>query len=205
MIKLIIFDLWSTLAYKKYRKGNLRSLMKEVNLKCDYRTLVKTYEKHLQKKKISLEKGLKNLLDELKVSYDGNLIKKYVSSKKRIDNSIAFYKYSVKTLKSLKQKGYKTAILSNSRYSQGEAMKRSILKKYIDNFFFSYELHSIKPDLKNFKYVLSYFKVKPQEALMIGNSYKDDFLPAKKLGIKAIHFKGAKKLKRDLRKMEVII
>jgi len=200
MIKIIVFDLWNTLAYKKYRRGDALSMWKATGEKGNYRNFLKTYEKNLQTSKISLEKGYGKMLDELNILYDNNLLKKFVKYRKRLESHLILYKYVVPFLKILKHKGYKVGVLSNSRYEQKENIKRSQLSKYVDKFFFSFDIGSIKPDLKNFKYVLSYFKVKPSEVLMIGNSYKDDILPARKLGMKTIHFQGARQLKKDLKK-----
>jgi len=205
MIKLIIFDFWSTIGYKKYKKGNLISLWKKIGKKYEFRKFDKAYERNFQlDKSPNYESKYKKLLKEFKIPYTDELIKKYADYRRRLDSKRYLYSFVIPLFKKLKQKGYKISVLSNTTYAHGSKIKKMKLKKYVDKFFFSYEIGSIKPDLRNFKYILSYFKIKPSEALMIGNSYKDDVVPARKLGMKAIHFQGCSKLRKDLRQMEVI-
>jgi HAD superfamily hydrolase (TIGR01549 family) len=203
MIKLIIFDLWNTISYKKYKEGSIHDIHDELKTKINHRKFLKTFEKNFQISKISYDKSFKNMLDELKIKYDDGLIKKLVKKREKYQSIFLFYEYLFPLLKELKKK-YKIALLSNTTYQLGERIKKSKLKYYFDKLFFSYELKAIKPDPKTFKAVLSYFKIRPSEALMIGDTYLDDVVSAKKLGINAIHFKNGAQLKRDLKKMGVL-
>ena len=203
MIKLIIFDLWNTISYKKYKDGSIYDLHNEIGKKVNKRKFLKTFENHFQLSKISYNKAFINMLDELKIKYDNKLIKKLVKKREKYQSVFIFYKYLLPLLKELK-KNYKIALLSNTTHQLGERIKKSKVKNYFNKLFFSYELKAIKPDPKTFKGVLSYFKVKPSEALMIGDTYLDDVVSARKLGINAIHFKDGNQLKRDLKKMGVL-
>lgn len=205
MIKVIIFDSSNTLTYKKYKKGKVRSLWKEVGKKYSYRKFLKTYEKNFQLNKSSdFAQKYRNMLDELKIPYTEKLIKKYALYRKRIESQYCIYVYVIPLLKELKQKGYKICVLSNKTYAHGKKILKSRLVKYVDKFFFSYNLKLIKPNPKSFKIVLSYFGIKPHEALMIGDSFHDDIKPSRKLCMKAIHFKGGNELKKELKKIGVL-
>jgi HAD superfamily hydrolase (TIGR01509 family) len=203
MIKLIIFDLWNTLAYKN-KTGMSKYIWKRCCKNHTYRKVLKTYENIFQlDRSTNFEKKYSDMFKELKVNVNETLIKKFALRRKKTESNYRFYFYSIPLLRKLKKKGYKTAVLSNTTGVAGPAIRKSKLSKYIDRFFFSYDLGSIKPDPRNFKAVLKYFKAKPSEALMIGNTYEDDVLPARKLGIKAIHFKNGK-LKKELKRMGVL-
>ena len=205
MIKVVVFDLWETLVYKRYKKGGIRWMWKETGKGISYRRFLKTFEKNFQlSKKFSFEKSFKGFFKELKIPYDDNLIKKFIEQRKKYELSYVFYKDLFPLLTKLKKKGYKIGVLSNTDPFIGENVKKAQLSKYVDKFFFSYEIGSIKPDLKNFRVVLKYFKAKPSEAIMIGNTYLDDVVPARKLGMKAIHFKDVKQTKKKLRNMNVL-
>lgn len=207
MIKVIVFDFWSTIGYKRHKKWRAKLLWKETGKKCSYRKFDKTFEKHFQLDKSSdYEKKYKNMLKELKISCPDNVIKEYAFHRKKIESKrfIFIYTYVLPLLKELKKNNYKISILSNTTYMRGSKISKSKLKKYVDKFFFSYDIGSIKPDLKNFKYILSYFKVKPSESLMIGDSYKDDILPARNLGMKTIHFQNERQLRKKLKKIGVL-
>ncbi|TKJ17282.1 hypothetical protein CEE44_01980 [Candidatus Woesearchaeota archaeon B3_Woes] len=205
MIKLIIFDLWSTLEYKRHKKGTVEWIYEKLARKHSLRKVRKTFEKtfHMHKSD-SFEKDYKKMFDILQIKHDHIIIKKNALYRRKIESESSLYKYSVPLLRTLNKKRYKVALLSNITHFHGILIKKSILKKYIDKFFFSYELGSIKPDKKNFRAVLSYFKVKPSETIMIGDNYKDDIVPSKELGINAIHFRNGKKLKRKLKKIGVL-
>ena len=203
-MKVIIFDLWSTIAYHKYKDGSLGDICKECYKK-DYRTFLKSYEDIFQtSKNVSFDKGFEKLFKKLKIKYDDKKIKKYTDKRRRYESAFIFYKYLFPLLKKLKNEGYKIALLSNTDAYLGEKIKKTKLNKYFDGFFFSYDLKSIKPNPKNFKAVLKYFKIKPSEALMIGDTFQDDVVPARKLGLKAIHFKRGDQILKELRKGEII-
>ncbi|MBR9691976.1 HAD-IA family hydrolase [Candidatus Woesearchaeota archaeon] len=205
MFKVIIFDLWSTLAYKKKRKGSTKSLWKETGKKYSYRKMIKTYEKIFQLGSSSnFEEKYKRMLDELKIPYTEELIKRYAFYRRTLESKRYVYKYAVPLLKELKKKGYKIVVLSNTTRAHGSKIMKSELSNYVNKFFFSYDIGSIKPDLKNFKAVLSYFKVKPSGALMIGDSYPDDVVPSRKLGMDAIHFHNGRQLRKELKEMKIL-
>jgi HAD superfamily hydrolase (TIGR01662 family) len=203
-MKVIIFDLWNTIAYHNYKSGSLSSICKKC-YKNDYRTFLKSYETFFQtSKNISFEKSFEKLFKKLKIKYDDKKIKKYSQKRKKYETDFIFYAYLFPLLKKLKKQGYKIALLSNTSSLVGEKIKKTKLNKYFDKFFFSYELRSIKPDPKNFKTVLKHFKVKPSEALMIGDTFQDDVVASRKLGLKAIHFKNGNQILKELRKGGII-
>ena len=205
MIKVIVFDLWDTLAYKSYKKGGIAYLWKKLGKHYTPRVFLKTFEKHFQlKKHISFETAFKKLFTELKIPYDEKRVKQSVKERKLYESKVVFYGHVFPLLKRLRQKGYKIGILSNTDFFAGERMRKTQLHQYVDKFFFSYEIGSIKPDPKNFRAVVSYFKVKPSEALMIGNNYQDDVVASRKVGMRAIHFQGSRALKKELTQLGVL-
>ncbi|MFA5484714.1 MAG: HAD family hydrolase [Candidatus Pacearchaeota archaeon] len=58
---------------------------------------------------------------------------------------------------------------------------------FFDDIITIEDTNSLKPDLNSFKYILSKTKLKPKKHLMIGDSLYHDLIPAKELGMKAIH------------------
>ena len=149
MIKVIIFDLWSTLQYKRYTKGNILWFWKTFGRKHPYRKVLKAFEKLFQldgsddlRKKYSL------LFDELNIPKTDIVIRKSAAYRKRIDTNGRLYKYVVPLMKKLKKKGYKIAVLSNITHLSAVKAKKSVLKDYVNKFFFSYQIGSIKPNTK---------------------------------------------------------
>jgi putative hydrolase of the HAD superfamily len=60
------------------------------------------------------------------------------------------------------------------------------LKKYFNEVVFSYETGLLKPNPKIFSLALKKLKLKPEEAVMVGDSVRTDVNGARKAGMKAI-------------------
>jgi len=205
VIKLIIFDLWSTLQYKKYRVGNLFWIKDHILEKFSYRKIMKAFEHNFQlDHSEDLAAIAKKMFNELKIPYNNFIIKKLVLSRTKLESKGQVYSHTIPLLKKLKKKGYKIALLSNVTHFHAKRFLKSKISKYIDKPFFSSDLGSIKPDPRNFKRVLKYFKVKPSEAIMIGDNYLDDIIPSRKLGLHTIHFKNGDQLNKELKKKGVL-
>ena len=199
-IKLVIFDLWNTLAYHPGHKGSLKDLCK-MCYPNNYRKFLKTYEKHLQRSKnITFEQGFQKVFKELKIKRDVN---EFAQLRKKYESNFKFYAYVLPLIKKLKKQKIKTALLSNTSKFLGDKIKKTPVCKNLNKCFFSYELKVIKPSPNAFKIILKHFNVKPEETLMIGDNKIDDYQAAKKLKINAIHFKNSKQLKKELKKYEI--
>ena len=95
---------------------------------------------------------------------------------------------SLEVLNALKP-NYELHILSNG-YAEVQAKKleSSGIKGYFQHVVTNDIANSRKPDLGIFNYALSLTTSKPNESLMIGDSYLADILGAKKAGWDTIHF-----------------
>jgi putative hydrolase of the HAD superfamily len=87
---------------------------------------------------------------------------------------------------------YIICVASNAGDSDAEllgmALEKMEIKKYFKKLYTSKELGCEKPDLNFFKMIATDLRVRPDECVMIGNSYTNDVFPAKKFGMKAIFF-----------------
>lgn len=95
------------------------------------------------------------------------------------------------TLKTIKNKGYKIGVISNTCYYDEvmkECFKKAKIYDLIDNFTFSYSLKIGKPDKQIFKKAVATMKIKAEEAIMVGDSLESDIKPAGELGMKTIWF-----------------
>lgn len=82
-------------------------------------------------------------------------------------------------------------ILFDSIYE--DILRNRGLLKYIDKTIFSYSRQIRKPDKRLFIEILDHFDICADKSVMIGDNYKADLEPAKKLGMKTILYnkKGA--------------
>ncbi len=96
------------------------------------------------------------------------------------------YEDTIETLQYLKSKGYKIAIISNSPPTSKDTLSDLKIKEYIDELIFSFAVGSRKPEPEIFMTCLLRAGVEPSEAVMIGDSLKNDIHGAISVGINAI-------------------
>lgn len=88
-------------------------------------------------------------------------------------------------LETLRDKGYRLAILSNWDHSLHKVVEAHGLTQYFDKVFASLEEGVEKPDAGFFNIALRAFDVSPTEVFHIGDDTLDDLEGAQKLGIPA--------------------
>lgn len=98
--------------------------------------------------------------------------------------------------KNLKSKGFRIGLLSNCPNPIFH-----LPKKYdvFDSSIYSDDVGLLKPSPKIYRLLLKKLKVKPDEALMIGDSIKTDVDGARAVGMQAIHYRNLNQLKKELK------
>ena len=183
MIKAVVFDLWRTLIPATVDFVHLSSLLKKQNL--TLQEFTPRYEKATQLRKhrdfLDLRADFfKEFKEEDNEFLEQELYEVYTN---RIDK-IRFFSEVPKVLKKLRVDGYKVALLSNTEDLIAPVLEKNIkLSSYFDVFGVSYEIGALKPEKKAFEYVLKRLKVKPSEALMVGDSLRSDILGSKNAGM----------------------
>lgn len=104
-------------------------------------------------------------------------------------------------ISTLKSKGFKIAICSNLAQAYGDTVKA--LLPNLDAYVFSYEIGSIKPDIKIYMKVVESLKIQAEEILFIGDSLNCDVYGPQKIGMTSIHLnrKSSMNLKQVLSEM----
>jgi FMN phosphatase YigB (HAD superfamily) len=199
MIKLVIFDLWDTLAYKNTKYGGTRHILRLTHSKIPREKFVKIFERSVQTKKWkSKYAAYTNLCKNMGLPATRANIELLIKTRDYAEIRIKLFKHTISMLKKLRAQGYKIGLISNtSIFSVRQLEKKTKLSRYIDYPLFSFIAKAVKPDPIIFKKMLRIAKVKPKEAIMIGDTLGDDVIPPRKLGINAIHFKNYKQLKRE--------
>jgi HAD superfamily hydrolase (TIGR01509 family) len=95
------------------------------------------------------------------------------------------YSDAAEAVPRVKKNGFKTATVTTIAYFQ---FKRAIapIKDYFDFIMTGYEAGCDKTNPRMYRNVLEILKVKPEEAIMIGDDVPTDILLPKRLGINAI-------------------
>ncbi len=108
-------------------------------------------------------------------------------------------------LNQLNKEGYKVALLSNHTQRCREILDYHGITPYFHVIGVSAEQNICKPNVRFFRYVLKHLKVRPEEALMVGDNYKKDYLPAKKLGMHALLVeRGKKRYRHSIRNLKQV-
>lgn len=210
MIKLICFDLWNTLATRK--KNQLTSSVKELEdffkIKEDHKTVVKAFENIIQTREWSNEyEAYSKFLLHFKIKPTFSNVMKAIKIREDSEYNIILYDFVIPLLKQIKNLNLKIGLISNSSvFVIKNVRQKTDLLDYIDYPLFSFDVKTIKPDLKIYKEMLKIAKIKPEEMIMIGDNPLDDVYPAISLGINAIEFTGDyEKLKKDLKKYKILV
>jgi putative hydrolase of the HAD superfamily len=102
--------------------------------------------------------------------------------------SLTIYPQTIPTLNRLKEaQKVRLALASNTqRMFSIPEMKRFDLEKYFETILFSSDVKACKPNPVIFQRVLEILKVKPQEALYIGDNLFDDVWGAQRVGLQTL-------------------
>ncbi|MEM5883175.1 MAG: HAD-IA family hydrolase, partial [Candidatus Aenigmatarchaeota archaeon] len=161
-----------------------------VKFENQHKIWIKLYPK-ISSGKISLRKA--NKIVYKKLGIPTSKVDEWLKKDKEINlKYIKLYKNRKKILEKIKLRRIKIAILSDTVHPlkwRLELFKRLGLKKgkHYDKLFLSHLLGYEKPNPKSYLKVLEYFKVKPEEALLVGHD-KEEMEGARKVGIKAVKF-----------------
>jgi len=105
--------------------------------------------------------------------------------------------YFDETLTELKRKGFKLGIITNTDVSREEHVRTALRKidaeKYFDVIMTSVDVGHNKPDERIFLTALRKVRVKPKEAVMVGNRISTDIVGGNRTGMKTILFKWNKR------------
>lgn len=189
--KAVIFDLWNTLVFKKGK--NLTTAIAEY------------YSLHYDSvyEWIRLSSLAKDKTDKyyyIKMICQANAIKFKEQDKVFFDYLFDnYYKEcdwmdgAKEILASLKNRGYKIGILSNSSEISYNVIENFKLKDFVDDIVLSCEVGYLKPDPRIFQKSLENLNLTEDDAVMVGDKITTDVLGAKTIGMDIIYFNKSEK------------
>lgn len=207
MIKLIIFDLWQTLAYRDEEKDSIIQMLEKTWSSLPEKDFVKIFENSVQtKKRTNKYEAYENLCKNMGLSITEDNVNLLTNIRDYAKSQSKLYLHTIPMLKQLRKLWYKIWLLSNSSIFAVEVLKRKTnLLDYIDYPLFSFELGTIKPDLAFFEKMLEITACKPEEAIMVWDKLDDDVLPPRELGMNAILFENYEQLKSDFASFGIVL
>ncbi len=183
MIKAVVFDLWNTLAYNKAEKNALVR-MKEL-LDVSGRDLEEGFMMNRFEKR---EDAFISLCRRLGIEPKTELVKQLVNIWNPEDVELTLFPDALPVLKNLRAR-YKLGLISNVDCFSISGLFEKGYDRLFDAVTFSFETGILKPDPKMFSLTLEKLGVRPEDALMVGDSLKDDVRGAEKVGMQAVLIK----------------
>jgi putative hydrolase of the HAD superfamily len=182
MVKAIFFDLWGTLVENGSFPSPVKQIWRLMPERLSFQDFIVKFENSLMTQEFeNLIAAFTKVLKDFG-SKDKDLVEKMVGVWNR--NALFSRLFpDAKVLTDLKKK-YKIVLLSNSTSEARNVIEKFKIEDCFDLIFISCEQGKLKADL--FKEALKKLKLKPEDAVMVGDSTHTDMEGAEKVGIKGI-------------------
>lgn len=158
--------------------------------------LVKDLSRLLDRGKISEEQFWRKLFKRVNKPFDSSCLRIIPNALKKIRIRVKMKKLVF----FLKNRGIKTAVLSNTHKTFNQVHYRLGHYQIFDYLILSSEVGWRKPDKEIFYYALSLVKVKPQEVIFIDNM-KENVEAAEAVGMKVILYQNTNQVWREVKRM----
>ena len=207
MIKLVIFDLWNTLAYRDVPEKRTVTMQNALHSSIPHSEFVKFYECSLQTRKWeSRSDAYTYFCKALWLTATEERVQLLISIAEHAEKRAKAYPHTIHMLKQLKENWYKTWIISNNGNFALEWLKRNTqILDYIDYPLFSFDIGIIKPDLRIYENMIEISWYKPEETIMIWDKIWDDVLPPREIWMNSILYENYEQLKKDLLEYDIVL
>jgi len=127
------------------------------------------------------------VLDELGKTLGKKALEELVTiERKRLFKEVKPYPESEFVLKTVREKKFKLALVSNAARWSEEVFDSLSLAKYFDKVIFSYRIGVIKPEKEIYLYACQQLGVKPEECIFVGDGGCQELDGAHALGMKTV-------------------
>ena len=191
--KAVIFDLFETLitewGHKKYTKNEMCADLGVERAEFDIFWDEKALDQY--EGKITYEDSIKYVCEKCGKSVDETTIS-YILDKRIKTKSVCFEYVQPEVyqlLKTLRDIGMKTAIVSNCSSEEVQVLKDSEIYKYFDEVILSYEVHMKKPDSCIYEEAAKRLGIDVSECIFVGDGGSNELVGARNVGMKAIQAK----------------
>jgi HAD superfamily hydrolase (TIGR01509 family) len=200
MKKAIIFDLWNTLLEKEISTS--KTLQKHFAISSGH-DFMKKYEDATQRSVWKNEEDVAcSFLSSFGIEKTKENIDAYIDIIKRGNRAIMFEGMH-ELLLSLKEKGYKLAILSNTSVFESSIVKDLDIEKLFDVVAFSWQTGYLKPSIEAFDHAISLLGVSREGVVFVDDTLINITL-ANSYGISSIQFESVKELENDFKEKGVL-
>lgn len=207
MIKLIVFDLRKTLAYRDIPEERTVTMQNALHLDISHDDFVEFYELSLQTRRWESKSDAYTFFCKaLWLPVTEERVQILISIAEHAEKRAKAYPHTISMLEQLKKAWYKLWIISNNWNFALEWVKHNTqILDYIDYQLFSFEVWLVKPDLKIYRKMLEISWCKPEEVIMIWDKMKDDVIPPRELWMNSILYEDYEQLKIDLLDFDIYL
>ena len=189
MIKAVIFDMFETLiTLFEGRTYFSENIAQDVGVPLDvFRKAWHSNERERTIGKLSMEEGVALTLKAAGAYSQENTA--LIVRKRREalgDTFNAIPEQSIELLKTLRQKGILTGLITNTFSDECSMIKASPLFPLFDVTMISYETGLCKPDPAVYKAMIDKLKVKPEKCLYVGDGGSHELYGAREAGMHAL-------------------
>jgi putative hydrolase of the HAD superfamily len=196
--RAIIFDLYHTLTATEVTspKGLSTATVLGIDRKIWNEHLMEKSRGRLTGKVSDAYTIIRELAHSIDPSIPDELIKQAVQHRStRFEESLELMPVeSVNTIKALKERGKKVALLSNADVMETKGWAKCPGAPYFDVVVFSCEVGYMKPDREIYELCLEKLGEEPQNCVFVGDGGSNEFIGAKALGISTIMVTGIAKM-----------
>ncbi len=195
MIKVIIFDLWETLGTKKVGISQVLQEKFSITKTDDY---MRRYEAAVQLKPWETEEHMaRSFLLAFHVEESVENIEFVVDVFRQGIANATLFNGSRELLVSLREKGLKLGLLSNTTIFESAVLDKLGLRDLFDVTVFSWQKGNLKPSHDSFRHILGEFGVSEREAIFVDDG-KKNVESAEALGMQGIIYKDVETLRKAL-------
>jgi 2-haloalkanoic acid dehalogenase type II len=153
-----------------------------------YRQFIVAFEDaFFTKKWTTQEEGFRSVFERLNIRPHPIAVEKLVGLWNKNKLLATLYPDTLEVLQTLKDKGYKLGLLSNTdNFSVDFVLDKFKLRDMFDVVVLSYDVGLLKNNPKMFEMALEKLDIKPADAIMVGDSLETDIPGAKAAGVEAI-------------------
>jgi len=207
MIKLIIFDLRKTLAYRDIPEDRSVTMQNALHLTMPHKKFIKLYENSLQtRRRESKFEAYAQLCKTLWLEAREERIQLLISIADHAEKRTKAYPHTISMLKQLNKAWYKLWIISNNWNFALEWLKHNTkILDYVDYPLFSFEVGITKPNLKIIEKMMEISWCKPEETIMIWDKIWDDVISPRELWMNSCYYKSYEQLKQNLEKFNIFL
>lgn len=190
MVKAVFFDLFFTLIVPNYlNENNEYDVLKLTKVE---------WESYAENDELYKERALGIVKDEVIIikkiiemmPYDATSeqIEEIVYRRSdRIKRALLTVKEEIiETIRSLKEKGIKICLISNSDCMDCKFWNQSPLSELFDSAVFSCNVGMLKPDSGIYEFAMNSIGVKPEDSLFVGDGGFEELFGAKHVGMKTV-------------------